>query len=58
MHKDNLLKVGDIYQYNKKYKESELVTIIDIYGDHVLIKFPSGTKICTRISGLWPLKDK
>lgn len=49
------MKVGERYQYNKKYKESEVVTIILIDKSHALIQFPSGIKICTRISGLYVL---
>ena len=52
------MKIGDKFQYNQFYKESEIVTIIDLLGTHALIQFPSGVKISTRQSGLWPLNDK
>lgn len=47
------LKIGQLVQYNKKYKASELCTILNILGNHCLILFPSGTKICTKLSGLY-----
>jgi hypothetical protein len=46
---------GDKFQYNKIYKDSEVVTILNTDKDHALIQFPSGTKIATRQSGLWPI---
>lgn len=52
------MKIGDKLQYNKQYKESEIVTILDLLGTHALIQFPSGTKIATPQSGLWPLTEK
>lgn len=52
------MKVGDKYQYNRKYMESEVVTILKEDKTHALILFPSGTKLCTRQSGLWPINKK
>lgn len=45
----------DKVQYNKKYREEEVVTILAISGNHCLIQFPSGAKICTKLSGLYKL---
>lgn len=50
------MKIGDKVQYNKKYKESEVVTILDMDRTHALVMFPSGTKTATPITGLWSLK--
>lgn len=52
------MKIGDKVQYNKKFKPNEVGTILKIEKSHALILFPSGTKIATPISGLWPLVEK
>lgn len=51
------MRVGDQMQYNKKYKPSEVVTIMEIKDRHCLVQFPNGSKLCTRINGLWPLNE-
>jgi len=43
-------------QYNKKFSKKEVVTILAVDGNHCLVSFPSGTKLCTRLSSLYPLK--
>jgi hypothetical protein len=50
------MRVGDKVQYNKKYKPSEVVTILQMDKTHALIQFPTGSKIATPIAGLWPLE--
>lgn len=51
-------KVGDKYQYNKKYKQSEVVKILQILDGICLVVFPNGSKLCTRLSGLHQLQSK
>jgi len=51
------MKVGDKVQYNKKYNPKEVVTILEMDSTHAVILFPSGGKIATPISGLWPIKE-
>lgn len=48
-------KVGDKAQYNKAYSPEGLVTILEIQDKHCLILFPSGSKIATPLSGLYPV---
>jgi hypothetical protein len=48
-------KVGDKAQYNKKYLEKEVITILEIKDSHCLVSFPDGRKLATRLSGLWTL---
>jgi hypothetical protein len=50
-------KIGDKVQYNKKYNPKEVVLILSISEGFALIQFPSGSKIATRLSQLWPLKE-
>jgi len=50
------MRVGDKVQYNKKYSPDTVVTILEMDKTHALIQFPSGSKIATPISGLWPLR--
>ena len=50
------MRVGDKVQYNKKYSPNEVVTILEILDNHALIIFPSGAKIATPLTGLWPLQ--
>jgi hypothetical protein len=50
-------KVGDKCQYNKKYSQNEVVEILQTNSTHCLILFPSGIKICTKLSGLYPLQN-
>ncbi len=51
------MKTGDKVQYNKAYSPDEVVTVLKIDGNNILVQFPSGTKVCTRLSGLWPLTE-
>ena len=50
-------KVGDKCQYNKKFLDSEVVEILQILDRHCLVLFPSGYKLCTNLSGLYPLQN-
>jgi hypothetical protein len=50
-------KVGDKCQYNKKFLDSEVVEILQILDRHCLVLFPSGYKLCTTLSGLYPLQN-
>jgi len=50
-------KVGNKCQYNKKYLDSEVVEILRILDRHCLVLFPSGFKLCTILSGLYPLQN-
>jgi len=52
------LKVGDKCQYNNKYLESEVVEILQILNKHCLVIFPSGFKLCTTLSRLYPLQNE
>jgi len=51
-------KVGDKCQYNKKYSQSEVAEILQILGSHCLVLFPNGYKLCTTLSGLYPLQNE
>ena len=42
------MKAGNKVKYCKK----QIVTILKIEGDHALIQFESGTKICTDLNAL------
>jgi hypothetical protein len=57
MEKIKNFKVGDKCQYNKKYSQSEVVEILQILDRHCLVLFPSGYKLCTTLSGLYPLQN-
>jgi len=50
-------KIGDKCQYTKRYLESEVVEILQILDRHCLVLFPSGYKLCTSLSGLYPLQN-
>jgi len=50
-------KVGNKYQYNKKYSQNEVVEILQISDRHCLVLFPSGLKLCTTLSGLYLLQN-
>lgn len=52
------MNIGDLVQYNKKYSIDEVVIILSIMDGFALIQFPSGVKIATKLSGLWPIKTK
>jgi hypothetical protein len=51
-------KVGDKFQYNKKYLDIEVVEILQIMDKYCLVLFISGFKLCTTLSGLYPLQNK
>jgi len=48
MNNPEPLNVGDTVRYNR----TSTAVILKIEGNYALIKFESGTKICTNIHGL------
>lgn len=51
------MKAGDKVQYNKRFNSEEVCLILATNGNHALVQFPNGTKICTRLSGLYTINN-
>lgn len=51
------MRVGDKMQFNQKFNADQVVTVLKIEGETCLIIFPSGYKLATRASGLWPINN-